>query len=252
MKSAPATIKSQLSAMSGTTPAIKQAQSQVARFVVGFIKGGELAHDFAMSVIHTAVLEAYKGNTRNIAEASGFVAGKSKKARAMAAGFEALAALNVTTLTRPQLAELNIAYAGKLDDAANKDIKERIYAMAAHAAAEFEIALLSVLHAPAEPKATAKGAPSEAVTSTAPATEADDSAAPADSAPTTVEVGLTMAVEAVAEALKQGVLEADEMMLLRAALAAYDATQSAGAAVIGADAGLSAALSAAPAEMAQA
>jgi hypothetical protein len=244
-------MKSQLAAMSGTTPATKVAQSQVARFVQSYIKGGEAAHDFAMSIISTAVLEAYKGNTRNIAEAASFAVGKTKKARAMQAGFAALVELNVPTLSRAQLAELGVSYAGKLDDAANKDIKERIHGLAVHAAAEFEIAFLSVMHAVAEPKATKEAAAPAASADDSTGTEADDTA-PADATPATVEVGLTEAVEAVVLAVQQGMLEQDEYALLRAALAAYDARNDAAAVVVGTDNGLSAALAGSPAEMAQA
>jgi len=79
------------------------------------------------------------------------------------------------------------------------------------------IAFLSVLHAPAEPKAAKAEQPAADAS-------ASDETAPADSAPTAapqvVEVGLTLAVEAVVQGVQQGLLEADEITLLRAALAA--------------------------------
>jgi hypothetical protein len=242
-------MKSQLHAMSGTTPANTAPQSQVARFVHGDIKGGESMHDFRMSVITTAITEALKGNARNINEASAQAVGKTKRARAYMAGFQSIIAL----LDGSERAPLDVkgkpavrpeyAYKGKYDSADNADVRAFIEGRAVHFAAEFEIAFLAVLHAPKEAKAEQADAPAAQDSAAGDETTAT-SAAPAE--PTVVTVGLTEAVEAVADAIKAGMLEADEYALLRAALAAYDAANST-AMVEGADAGLTALLSRSPA-----
>lgn len=210
-------MKSQLAALQGTVPtaAHKAPQGQFARYVAGDIKGGEVAHDFRASMVHTAILEAYKGNARNLIEAQSFTVGKSKKARAYQAGFATLADVAM------------IPYAGKLDTPANADIKARIHAAADASSSEFEIAFLSVFNAPSEratKAAVTEDAASPAASPSVAAAEGEGETAPA---PATVEVGLTMAVEAVVQAVQQGLLMADEIMLLRAALAAHDAAVSA-------------------------
>lgn len=243
-------MKSQLHAMSGTTPADTAPQSQVARFVHGDIKGGESMHDFRMSVITTAIMEALKGNARNINEASAQAVGKTKRARSYLAGFQSIVTLLDGTERAPVGADgkavvrAEYAYKGKYDSADNAAVRAFIEGRAAHFAAEFEIAFLAVLNAPKAEK-TEKTDTKGDETGAAAGDETMASDAPAADAPM-VEVGLTMAVEAVVLAIQQGVLEADEYAMLRAALAAYDKANTV-TVVEGADAALAGLLTAAPA-----
>lgn len=211
-------IKSQIAAMSGVTPATVAPQSQVARFVQADIKGGEAAHNFRMSIIAAAILESYKGNYRNMAEAAALTTGKSKKARAYKAGFEAVGVIG------------KLAYTGKWDSADNKAVREQAHILSQAAEFAFESAFLTVMDAPAERAASAKPTAKEQAAQLA----EELAAAKAELAAHTpmvaqndspmVDIG--DAVEAVAEAVKQGVLQADEVLILRAALASYDAAQT--------------------------
>lgn len=244
-------MKSQLIAMSGTTPANTAPQSQVARFVHGDIKGGEAMHDFRMSVITTAITEALKGNARNINEASAQAVGKTKRARAYMAGFQSIISLLDGTERAPldaagkAVVRAEYAYKGKYDSAANEGIRAYIEGRAVHFAAEFEIAFLAVLHAPKEAKADTPAEAPAAQDSAAGDETTATSAAPADE-PAVVTVGLTEAVEAVADAIKAGMLDADEYAMLRAALAAYDKANTV-TMVEGADVALAGLLSRSPA-----
>lgn len=190
-------------------------QSAVARFVAGDIKGGETAHNYRMSVIATAILEGYKGNPNNIAEARVFSAGKSRKAKAYQAAFTAL-----PTITK-------LPYVGKWDAACNADIRAQATALCKAAEFEFESAYLSTIEAAALEAAATKEAKADA-----PAVVAAALKAAADDAPDMVADGVAVdigaAVEAVALAVQQGMLEADEVVLLRAALASFDAAQPQG------------------------
>ena len=196
-------------------------QSAVARFVLADIKGGESAHNYRMTVVATAILEAYKGNPNNIAEAKTFSAGKSRKAKAYQAAFGALELLPDALVKLP--------YVGKWDASHNAMVREQAALLCKAAEFAFESAFLTAtvnakLEADAAKAVAAQAkldAPAEASTETEP-TDAPDMVADG----VTVDIGA--AVEAVAMAVQQGMLQVDEMVILRAALASYDAAQDTG------------------------
>ena len=191
-------------------------QSAVARFVLADIKGGESAHNYRMSVIATAILEGYKGNPNNIKEAQTFSSGKSRKAKAYQAAFEAL----------PLVSKL--PYVGKWDAACNATIRAEAAALCKAAEFAFESAFLTAtvnakLEADAT-KATAAQAKADAPAESAEAQDDDMPEQPRVADGVAVDIGA--AVEAVAMAVQQNMLEADEMLIIRAALAAYDAAHA--------------------------
>lgn len=239
-------LKSQLAAMSGVlTPAqsgVAAPQSQVARFVHADIKGGETAHNFRMSVIAAAILESYKGNYRNMAEAAALTTGKSKKARAYKAAFEAVGVIG------------KLAYVGKWDSADNKAVRAQAHTLSQKAEFAFESAFLSTMDAPVEKAAPVKGS-AKAQLAEAQEELAATKAALAAHTPMVAQndapmVGIGEAVEAVAQAVQQGMLQSDEVLILRAALAAYDAAQTATGVTTG-GAELAHLLAAAPALLAE-
>lgn len=205
-------IKSQLAALSGTVPSAAP-QSTLARHIAADLKGGETKHNYTMSVIAAAILQAYKGNLRDIPEAVKLCAGKSVKARAYLAGFQA-----VQESVRP------VSYKGKLDSAENADVRDRIEGLARAAEFDFEAAYLAVfvnakIESAANRKAKTVPVVAESVAPVAQA-ESDDSAVDAGES-VTVDIGT--AVDAVADAIRFGMLNADELTLIRAALAMIDA-----------------------------
>lgn len=201
-------IKSQLEVMAGKVPSVAP-QSHLARFIAGEIKGGETKHDYAMTVIHGAIEQALKGNQRDIPEAVKLCTGKSVKSRAYLAGFHVIA-----DSVKPH------TYEGKLADAVNAPVRERIATEARSLACEFELAYLSTIeHAKVESafnraakvKAAAKvGATSEESTEAAPVTPV----ATVDA----VVVDIATSVDAVVQAIKTGMLDAVELAMLRNAL----------------------------------
>lgn len=206
---APAAPQSQIKAMSGVTVAVKAPQSACATFVNGDIKGGEAAHNYRMSVIESAIQEAYKGNSRALIEARTFADGKSKKAKAYAAGFDAVGI------------PARVQYKGKLDSADNAEARAAIMRGVSASAFDFEAAFLTVMQAKPEPKAKKAPAPAPAPEATASAsdeTSAADTEAPAAEPAQTV----TSIMEAAASAIIGGVALADEVEAIRAAIMAYD------------------------------
>ncbi len=187
-----------------TTPT-PAPQGQLARYVLADLKGGEVKHNYLMSVIATAIHEALKGNARDIKEAIALTQGKAKKARAYHAGFAAIADL------------APVKYKGKLDAAENKAVREQIATTAQALEFAFEGAYLVVVNEPTVPKAKKSDpAPAKVVTATT-----DENGAPAMTVDTVV-VDISQAVDAVADALKLGMVEPGELATIRAALLAYD------------------------------
>lgn len=210
-------IKSQIAAMAGNVATLNP-QSTVARLVHGELKGGEQKHNFIMSIISDAILQAYKGNQRDIPEAMKLCAGKAVKAKAFYAGFHAIA-----DMVKP------IPYAGKFDAANNADVRATIIAAAQHASVEFERAYLDVFavaKAEAADKKAAKAAETSAAASSAAAAGetvegamlAEHDAMRVDTA--VVDIGATIA--AVADAIRMGFLTLDELAQLHVAIAAYE------------------------------
>lgn len=203
-----AVLKSQLEALTGTVKS-NVAQSALARFIVGDLKGGEFKHDFAMSMIRAAIEQAYKGNQRDIPEAMALCTGKSAKARAYHAGFHAIA-----DMVKP------LTYAGKLADAGNASVREDIANQTQHASCEFEIAYLATVENIKVEATFARKAKAKAKTT--PATAAPATAAPvADADTITVDIGTS--VDAVVQALDGGLLNADELAALDKAIKAFGA-----------------------------
>lgn len=199
-----AVLKSQLESLTGTVKSTS-AQSALARFIVGDLKGGEFKHDFAMSMIRSAIEQAFKGNCRDIPEAMALCTGKSAKARAYHAGFHAIA-----DMVKP------LTYAGKLADACNVIIRQNIADFTNRAACEFEIAYLATAENikveaafARKAKAKAKTAPALAVVAAAPV------AAPVAD---TITVDIPTSVDAVVQALAANLLSPTEVYSIRAAL----------------------------------
>lgn len=204
MKVTPAPIKSQLVNAGANQKAAPS--SQLAQFVVGDIKGGEAAHNYRMQVIAASIREALKGNSRALIEAATFTSGKSKKARAYAAGF---AAVGVPA---------RVQYAGKLDAPENEAARRAIMEQSASLEFEFEAAYLTVSTAPTEPKAPkAKAATSDA------SDTSDTSDTPA---PVALDVEVMDVCGAAARAIAGGIATAAEIETIRAALAQYDAERA--------------------------
>lgn len=206
--------QSQLKGLTGQPVAINP-QGETARFMLGDIQGKEAATAFRLSMIHTAVLEVLKGNPRNLKEAVALAGqlGKGKKARAYAAGFAPLA--DVEALER----------VGKWMDSANAAVRTQADTLADAYTAQFASAHATVMAEKAAPKAKKATTPEQALASVkaVEAAKASIDANATDDAPVEMDIGEL--VDGVVSALQQGMLSAEEVTLLRAALAAIDATE---------------------------
>lgn len=239
--------QSQLAVMAGTVPAINP-QGETARFLLADIKGKDAAASYRLSVIRTAVLELLKGNPRNLREAIDLSAqlGKGKKARAYAAGFAPLMDLKALGATGLFVGEKRkdgtpeTARTGKWSDSAMADVRTKADMLADAYTAQFASAHALVMAEKPVPKAKKATAP-EAVAAVAAANASADSAAEnsGDSGSVTLEV--SDMVDTVVTAIQQGMLSAEELVMIRAALAATEAP-----ALEGADAQLHHLLTAAP------
>lgn len=200
--------------MNGVTVINRAPESAIAQFVNGDIKGGESAHNYRMSVVEQAIREAYKGNSRALIEARTFADGKGKKAKAYAAGFDAVGI------------PARVQYVGKLDSEANEAARAAIASGVAASAFDFEAAFLTVMSV--KPAARVKKEePSEAVVTTATvdteATVAEEQVtAPVQAS---AEMTVTEVMEAAAHAIAGGVALDDEVEAMRAAIMAYDAAK---------------------------
>lgn len=204
-----ASPQSQLAALTGAVATINP-QGATALFVRADVQGKEHAQTYRLHVISTAVLELLKGNPRNLKEAMELVAqlGKGKKARAYAAGFAVLS--DVAPLART----------GKWMDAQNADLRTQADTLTAAYVAQFASAHAAVMAEKPAPKAKKEAAPAPA-----PAPVAAESA-PVDTVVIETEeteaMDVSDVVAAAVNAIQQGMLQADELAALRAALAAYD------------------------------
>lgn len=209
MKIAKPTIKSQVAAMDGVTRA-KAPESAIAQFVNGDIKGGESAHNYRMTVVEAAIREAYKGNSRALIEARTFADGKGKKAKAYAAGFDAVGIPS------------RVQYVGKLDSDANEAARAAIASGVAASAFDFEAAFLTVMSVKPAPRAKKTDAAPVEVTTPAPAP-----AEPAFEEETIVaDLEVSSVMLAATNAISGGIASADEVAAIRAALALYDAASA--------------------------
>jgi hypothetical protein len=201
-----AQIKSQLAGKTVNNTAPRAPESTFGQFVLGDIKGGSAAHEYRMTVVASAIREALKGNSRALLEAKTIAEGKSKKAKAYQDGFQAVGI------------PARITYAGKLSDPANKAVVEQIEATARALASDFELAFLTRLHAPAEPKEETKGKKTKGAADASAATDdastddtsTDTSAAPAPSIADTVH--------AVVTAIHSGMLDDTQISEIVAAI----------------------------------
>jgi hypothetical protein len=202
---------------------VAPAQSQLARYIVADLKGGEANHAFRLSLVESAIREALKGNYNAIREAMEFAIGKSRKAAAYQAGFASIA--NAASAFYPDGWEkggiAKVAYTGKLDSASNSEARAAIDLQTGVMITAFESAY--VAHdAQAAAEAKAKAAANKAKKL------AEQPAAPAPVSDA-VEMDIGDAVHAIAAALSSGALSVDEVTALRVAMSAYDSLQSAGA-----------------------
>lgn len=208
-------MKSQIAQMSGVIPATNKPNGMLSRLVQGEIKGGDAKVSFILSIVSQAVREAYKGNDRDIKAALTLCTGKAKKARAFHAGLVALGDI------------ARVVYSGKLDAADNAAARKEINDSTDAATERFKGAFATVMAEKAAPKA----AKVETVAPAAAATEGTDSDVPSVDTITVESVDVGAAVDAVAAAIQAGLLERDEITMIRAALALYDAMQTAPAKV---------------------
>lgn len=215
MKTATATIKSQIAVMSGKVPSAAP-QSHLARFIAGEIKGGESKHDYAMGVVHSAIEQALKGNQRDIPEAVKLVQGKAIKARAYLAGFHVIA-----DSVKP------VTYNGKLADAGNASVRQHIADTARHLACKFEIAYLATIENAKVEAAFNRNAKAKTVPPSEAANDGVADGAPAVPVATvdTVVVDIGDSVAAVVQAMQKGLLEAAEIDAIAAALTLWNAAK---------------------------
>lgn len=211
MKTTATAIKSQLETMSGKTVTSAAPQSKLAMFVHAELKGGEAKRNFVMSIISSAIVQALKGNSRDIPEAIKFCAGKAKKARAFMAGFQAIA----NDLSP-------VKYEGKFDAATNAAARAEVVARSASLEFDFKAAYLSVMDEKPEPKAPkAKSATEGDATAEGDATTTTAAPVATINAERAV-VDVAAAVDAVAAAMSSGLLDAAELQIIRMALMAHD------------------------------
>lgn len=206
-------IKSQLAALSGAVATV-QPQSQLARMIVADLKGGEAKHNFHMSIIASAIVQALKGNQRDIPEAVKLCVGKSAKARSYHAGFAAII---------HELAP--VKYVGKLDLPTNAAAREEIALRSQALEFAFEGAFLAMLQQCKDESAASRAATKAEKDASAGAPVASDTSADAPVATVVAEhavVEIDTAVDAVCRALDAKLLNADEVARIRYTLALYD------------------------------
>lgn len=214
MKIAKPTIKSQVAAMDGHI-VVKAPESAIAQFVNGDIKGGESAHNYRMTVVEAAIREAYKGNSRALIEARTFAEGKGKKAKAYAAGFDAVGIPS------------RVQYVGKLDSEANEAARAAIASGVAASAFDFEAAFLTVMSVKPAPRAKKTDPAPVEVTTPAPAPAPVEPASEEETVVADLQVSDVML--AATNAISGGIASADEVAAIRAALAMYDAASASAA-----------------------
>lgn len=213
MKIAKPTIKSQVAAMDGHI-VVKAPESAIAQFVNGDIKGGESAHNYRMTVVESAIREAYKGNSRALIEARTFAEGKGKKAKAYAAGFDAVGIPS------------RVQYVGKLDSEANEEARAAIASGVAASAFDFEAAFLTVMAV--KPAARVKKTDPAPVVVTEATVAPEPTVAPEQEV-TVAELDVSDVMLAATNAISGGIASADEVAAIRAALALYDAASASAA-----------------------
>jgi len=196
-----------------TTSAPAAPKSDFGRFVLADVKKGEAAHAFRLQMIAAAIMEGYKGNPNGLTEAVAAAQGKSTIARAYQAGLAAL-----PTVTK-------LPYVGAWTRTENADLRKQAHDMTDEAVGLFGAAFDAVVtgdKADAKAKRDAKKAELEAkAKAEAEAAEPEMPEAPAAS-PDAIEVDIATALEAVIAAVQQGVLDDDELVMLRLALAGAD------------------------------
>lgn len=210
-----ASPQSQLAVMAGNVATINP-QGDTARFLLADIKGKDAAVAYRQSVIRTAVLELLKGNPRNLKEAAALLPqlGAGGKAKAYAAGFAVVADVQAIERT------------GKWMDSANADVRTQADTLADAYALQFISAYAAVLDGSAAKaaatRAANKAAKAAAAASATPSETSDDNT-PADAVSANMELSIGDVVDSVVSAIQQGMLSAEELVLIRAALAASDA-----------------------------
>lgn len=190
--------------------------SSLAQFVQGDIKGGAHAHAYRVSVIRSAIEQAFKGNYTPITEAATLTAGKAKKARAYHAGF--------ATFGADGLSKVN--YIGKLNDHTNKAAREAIEANTHNACAAFFVAFDAVMAEKAEPKAKAP-APAPAPVPVADVVDSGDTEVTDDDVRHAMAVVQDETVCKIVALINQGMLTGQQWNMIAEAMeAAIDAEQT--------------------------
>lgn len=171
-------LKSQIESMSGTAaaPAATRAQSQLELFTLAAIKGGAHTRTLMLSLIAYNVMEAYKGNSRNITESLKLCTGTSVKARAFLAGFTVL-----KDITKACPAGSDVPYTGKWDATANKELRAQVDVLVQAKTAAFANAFDAVFAKDKADKEKAKAGK----TAAALAADSDETAAPASTGEST-------------------------------------------------------------------
>lgn len=225
------TPQSQIALMQGNVATINP-QGETARFLLADVKGKDAAASFRVSIIRTAIMETMKGNPRNLKEAVDLVAqlNASDKQRSYVAGFAAITDVSEVTRT---VDGKQVKRTGKWTDADNADLRELADTMTAAYTERFANAYAGSLAAQNEARkvklaaAKAKKATELAPAQAAALADADAVTAALSSTvqhamPEAAEVVIADAVDAVTRAIQQGLLDADELVMLRLALASYD------------------------------
>jgi hypothetical protein len=184
--------------------------SQFAQFTVGDIKGGAYAQSYRITVITQALEQLFKGNYEPIKEAAAHCEGKSKKARAYAAGFAALGAIGSDAHAT------KVDYIGKLADPVNKPAREEIAKRTDAALARFFVAFDAVMAEKTEKKAAAPAAAAPAAAAAALAT--NTASVEVDSELVTLDVAEV--VRAALAVIHQNLIGEADAEALYAALAA--------------------------------
>lgn len=183
--------------------------SQFAQFTVGDIKGGAYAQSYRITAISNALEQLFKGNYEPIREAAAHTEGKSKKARAYAAGFAALGVVG----TDEQATK--VTYVGKLTDPTNRSAREAIAQRTDAAVARFFSAFDVVMAEKTERKA-APAAPADAAPVATPA-----AAAPASvdtGASEIIQLDVSEVVRAALAVIRQNLIDDSDSEALMAAL----------------------------------
>lgn len=184
-------------------------------FIAADIQKGDAAKAYREHIITGAVRQAYQGNADDIRKASLLSLGKTKIAKAYAAGFAVLLSGDASCTAK-------VAYKGKLAAECNQAARDEIDSKTLHSVRSFAAAFDAVMDA--KPVRKAKEAPVAAAESVQ-ATESES--IPPSAAVQATDTGLSLAdmVRIVANALVTGQLDADSHNALFSACEEWSAAE---------------------------